>query len=403
VIVLIVGLAAAPTLIWRSVSDPQKVPIPSTYSTSASGTKALYLMLSELQLPVTRFRLPLSRLHKHQGVLVTIDPHSVPYSDREFDKLKGWIEKGNRLIIFHGGPKSLVRKARQPGNSGEERDRPGNLWSHSLAERFGLFLRKTSGTSRETVPIESDRLYGVERVSLSERTRWREPLKDWKALVGDTRGPVIVSKQIGKGEVTAVCDSTMVSNRYIGAEDNGRLLLALTLENGPPPEILFDEYHHGHAVQESFWGFVASSGFAWLLFQGLIGAALFFYSRRARFAGRFRSLDRPKGRSSLEYVNSMANVLESCRAGSVALEAMLKRFLGQLSRSSGVPLRELENNRVPELTAAALQGLDLTQVIEDCKNEMRTGRDSDRILALARDVALARRRLEGNHRIPLPE
>lgn len=171
-------------------------------------------------------------------------------------------------------------------------------------------------------------------------------------------------------------------------------MLALLLEQGRPREILFDEYHHGHIATYSFWGYVGSSVFALIFLQVAVGGALFFYSRRARNAGRFRSLSRPAGRSTMEYVNSMAGVFETSRGGYLALEALLRRFLGRVTRTTGAPLKVLDQETLARVIVRGPGGTDLTDLVQRCRNAASAGDDSDLPVRLARELALAQRGLE---------
>ena len=141
---------------------------------------------------------------------------------------------------------------------------------------------------------------------------------------------------------------------------------------------------------------MGSSVLAWALLQGLLGLGLFFFSKRAQYAGRYRSLASSKGRSSLEYVDSMAGVYESCKAGSVALEAVLNRFLGRLSRRTGMPLKRLIEDSPDNIAGIAPNGQeDLADLIRKCRNAVKVGRETPEALAFARRLASAGRSIKG--------
>jgi hypothetical protein len=372
-------------------SDTSLLLPPSTFSTRPNGYKALFLLLDELNLPVARLRSRYTRLESTNGVLVVLDPHVVPFSDREVKSLKKWIRNGNTLIVFHGGPrirKSLkaiwgeraASKKAKRGDSKEKKEAKGN----SLADKLNLELTRSRKAGRSTVDVSSPRLYGVDRLSVSNRTRWKSTGGGWTTIVRDKEGPIFVTRKLGKGEVIAVSDASIASNRALPLDQNVRLVPALLLQKGKPHKVLFDEYHHGYSLAKSFWHYAASSVFGWILLQILVACTLVLYSRRAAHAGRFRSLTQPTGRSSLEYVHSMANVFESSKAGTVALDAILRRFLTRLSRKAGIPLKNIEKDadeQIGSLVGAQGESADL---IRECREAVRLGTETSRTFALAR-------------------
>lgn len=357
--------------------------VPTTYSAGPGGCKALYLLLEELQIPVERFQRPFSLLQPRKGVLVVVEPTRKPFGKRELSKLVEWVKKGNSLIVFEGG---LIPREKGRLDFGREgaslisRERGGN----SVAQRLGLRLKKTSDSSRTTLHTDSARLYGVNRMSISKSARWIKPSKEWSIIAGDGQGAAIVTKSLGKGRVWAICDATIVSNRFVALEQNVRLLPSILLEKDRPPKVLFDEYHHGYQLADSFWNYIGSSIFAWVFLQLAFGALLFFYSKRALYAGRFKSLSRGDGRSTLEYIDSMANVFETSKASGLALEAMLARTLAVLARRNGVPVQRIEGPYLRQLLIRAGAAPADADVFQACQRAIQSGRDSAHNLALAR-------------------
>ena len=199
-----------------------------------------------------------------------------------------------------------------------------------------------------------------------------------------------MSRKFGKGEIVAISDASLPSNAELSQAQNLRLILALLIAK-PPEKIIFDEYHHGHTIQDTFWNYFGASIFALVLLQSIVGAAIFFYSKRASYAGRFKSLAISKGRSSLEYVDSMANIFQSCAAGSAALEPIFNRFLSQFSRKTGIPLKMIANdfsNAVAFQETTRKQ--DLAGLVTECRNTVSTEAEPAKALGLARRLATVR-------------
>lgn len=394
-ILLLVGFVVVTVIslfIVNITSDTSIITLPTTFSTRSSGFKALFIMLEELGFPVARLRRTYSNLKTGGGALVVVDPQIVPFSSREIKQLKEWIKKGNTLILLHGGPQDYTLFPRVSRKK-EGSKKSGNLNGVSLADRLGIKVKQSYEDTRNTVIVSTARLYGVHKLSVSSKTRWRISKGTWTTIVRDKAGPIIVSKKMGKGEVIAISDASMASNRGLPLAENVRLLPALLLEKGKPSQVMFDEYHHGYSMADSFWHYVSSSIFGWILLQIFVASALVVYSRRATFAGRYRSLTQPGGRSSLEYVNSLANVLESSHAGSVALDAILRRFLSRLARKTGTPLSTLEEQADERIRALVGEEQNSNNLVSQCREAVTSGEDTSRTLVLARRLSELRSQL----------
>ena len=391
-----VGLAVGSWFVQsRSGADEERLRA-STYSTGPRGAKALYLALEELRVHVKRFRRSLRDLTPQQGTLVIYDPKEIRIGKREGRSLRVWLGKGNRLLMIQGRHRLSAAKTCTGPSCGV--DASGGISGH-----FGLALKRLSDEGRAKLSVAVPEIPVKLDVSVAKNVRWEKPDKQWNILLEDASGPILLSKKVGKGEVLALSDPTVFSNQHIREKQNLRFALALLLGNGRPSQILFDEYHHGHPSEEGFWSYVGSSVFSWILFQAAVGLALFFYSVRGEYAGRFRSLSQPRGRSSMEYIQSMANVLESCKAGSESLEVIVTRFVGQVSRRFGVPVGMLETGQLKLDGISSTRRDEAANLIVECRKAIKSGDKSDVQLALARKIAKVRREVihAGRKHVPV--
>jgi hypothetical protein len=403
---LIVGLivvVAAGAMLRRPEGDSWSRYTASTYAAGSRGCKALYLLLQELNLPVEKFRLPLSRLDRHRGVLVVAGPCLVPFTDREVSSLKKWISEGNRVILFDGTRRMQPPQRRdKPVATGEDKERKRRTeeWVgygvlQSPSRKFDLTLKPGKDPTRSLMDVSLPGMDASARISISNESRWEKTPKGWSELISDGDGPVLLMQEMGQGKVLAMADPTLPSNAHLADEQNVRLTLALLLAEPRPQKILFDEYHHGHAIDESLWSFVGSSIFSWVLLQTAIGLGLFIFSRRAQQSGRFRSLAPPKGRSSLEYVDSMTGIYKACKAKSVALEAILRRVLGRISRRVGVPVQDVSQSFPDRLARWAHENeKELSGLVGECQRAIAPGNDAGDAVALARKLTRAARRFD---------
>lgn len=89
----------------------------------------------------------------------------------------------------------------------------------------------------------------------------------------------------------------------------------------------------------------------------------------------------------MEYVDSMANIFQSCKADSAALEAILARFLSRVSRVLGIPLKDLDDEALSRVGATFPRDtIDLAGLIGNARQALQTGKPGD-ILAAARSLA----------------
>jgi hypothetical protein len=391
-LLLFTATAAVWVMLMGTVSHRWALSIASTHFSGPAGCKALYLELQELKLPVTRFQKPFSRLNREKGVLVIAHPERVPFTKREISFLKEWVEDGNRLILFQGMAKETYDDSLEERHTKNKTDLLEMNTMRKLSGSFGLSIQRFETSSRKSLDTHlSDPDLSVE-ISVSSRFRWKKPSGPWlwKEIAGDEAGPIIASRKFGKGEIVAVSDASLVSNAELSRAQNLKLVLALLIAKAPE-KIIFDEYHHGHTIQDTFWNYFGGSIFALILLQSIVGAAIFFYSKRASYAGRFKSLAISKGRSSLEYVDSMANIFQSCAAGSAALEPIFNRFLSQFSRKAGIPLKMIANDFPNEVAVhETTWKQEVAGLVKECRNMVNSETEPAKALGLALRLATVR-------------
>ncbi|MED4604564.1 DUF4350 domain-containing protein, partial [Paenibacillus validus] len=103
-IALVLSVAAFLGIGWLLVR-PDLPDLPAYVSVSADrdGTKALYTLLEEKNVPVKRWQKPWRFLPKASGqTLVLLQPYSL--TEREREEIVGWVERGNELLVFDSSP-----------------------------------------------------------------------------------------------------------------------------------------------------------------------------------------------------------------------------------------------------------------------------------------------------------
>jgi hypothetical protein len=390
---LLTVTAAVWVILAGTVSEKWVLGAASTYYSGPAGLKALYMLLEELKLPVSRFQRPFSRLIGQHGLLIIANPDRERFTKREITHLKEWIRKGNQLALFWGMEIDDFERFLAERSSKKETITGEADPMRKLSGSFGLRLTDFHDSSRKILHAKLSNLDEPVQITVSSGFRWNKPSKSWKEALGDEAGPIIVSRKFGKGAIVALSDASLPSNGELSNAQNLRLILALLLENRPD-RILFDEYHHGHKMEDTFWAYFGSSIFALALLQTVVGSAIFFYSRRASYSGRFKSLTTARGRSSLDYVDSMANIFQSNSAGSAALEPIFDRFIAQLSHQTGAPLKMMADE-FPEkvVVSAEALGQDLRGLAQECRAVVSSEAEPGYALTLARRLASVRERM----------
>jgi len=96
-------LLAALTVVVLTTQSAEKdglgmVPLRTSYSSRPTGTKALYVSLEELGLPVARRHASFARLPDSAGLLLIVSPLR-PISAREWKQLKAWTARGHYVCL----------------------------------------------------------------------------------------------------------------------------------------------------------------------------------------------------------------------------------------------------------------------------------------------------------------
>jgi hypothetical protein len=305
---------------------------PNSYSTGASGYKVLYLWLQDLGIPVVRWERDLKALPEG-AVLAVLEPELGP-DPGELKALDGWVHRGGTLFLASRSPNPFTKhfdvdlKFRDlQGGEDELRIQPGPYTRGTIAVRTD---RHPALSSREPEMV----------VHAADK---------WGALIG------VIEK--GRGRLIVLSDPTLLSNLKLRQADHARLSLNLLLGHLKEGRLLVDEYHHGYGRATSVIGYVLSSSMLGLFLQGVVILLVLWAAAGRRF-GRPRPLPSGTPRSSVEYVEAMANLFQRVKAGRLALETVsrwmeeeAKRLLIDKDRGLQEKLRQAkERYRLPEVT-----------------------------------------------------
>ncbi len=370
IVVAIGVLVAINSLAYVSEEEKQDsefAPNRSSYNGGATGTRALYELLSESGYKVMRWREAPERLLGNAGdqvkTFVIVGDTRVPVSDEEADSLRHWVMKGGRLVIIDRRPEpALLPLAGQWRVTAEYLNYPGLDTDPADAEQMTKEVKpvkpaqptlltrdvetvmpskfmsaiKFSAESEEDQPDEdgtentntggqAGREHSVEDITSSQ------PLSPAPVAHLTSAGHVVlIDYPHGQGRIVVLSDPFIVANGGISLADN--LQLAINLLSSNDGMIAFDEFHQGRGItRNAFASYFAGTPILAICGQIVLLILLMLWTGGRRFARPLPlpSVDR---RSTLEFVASMAELQQRARAFDLAIENVYSRTRRVLAR-----------------------------------------------------------------------
>jgi len=360
--------------------DSELVPNRSSYNAGATGTRALYDLLSESGSKVMRWREAPEKLLGDSGrqvqtfVIVGNTPISV--AEDEAMSLLLWVERGGRLVIIDRRPETFLLPASgdwtittqfldypgfdvDPANpeqmtAGVKPLRPvqptlltRNVESVMTSKFFaaikfsasskdatgksnqGNNLPTPEGSNEEPPPAHP------ETNSTSNAANAIKPASPAPVVhLTSSNSVVLLDYPHGQGRIVVLSDPFIVANGGIGLKDN--LQLAINLLSSSDGVIAFDEFHQGRGVtRNAFASYFAGTPVLAICGQVVLLILLMLWTRGRRFA---RPLPLPvvDRRSSLEFVASMAELQQRAKAFDLAIENIYSRTRRVLTRYAGL-------------------------------------------------------------------
>jgi len=384
VVGVLVLLNAASYVQVEPTADTEMSPDRSTLNAGATGTRALYDFLHESGFKVARWRESTASLLSFNGpkpaTIVIIGRTIVPFSDSESKELLQWVQNGGRLVIVDRNPdRNLLPSSGDWTIAAHTSSFP---WSDIdptnfeqmttdvkpvppsqptllardvttiLPSRFAgnitvaLIRKKDNKKSGGDKPIGGDTEEPSDGSDSSEdsspETSRTQPAQAKEAkvspapVVNFTRenGALLVEYPHGNGRIVLLSDPFIVANNGINRADN--LQLAVNVVTGPGGLIAFDEFHQGRsATHNALIQYFEGTPVLAICAQFALIGLMVIWSRGSRFA---RPLPLPKvdRRSSLEFVESMAELQQRARAHDLALENIYGRVRRVLVRHAGL-------------------------------------------------------------------
>jgi hypothetical protein len=317
------------------------------------------------------------------ATIVVIGRTLVPFSDSESKELLQWVKNGGRLVIVDRNPNPDLLPS--SGDWTITTHASSFPWSDIDATNFE---QMTTGVQpalpsqptllvRDVATVLPSRFAGSITVAPIKKSVNKKSNAGDKAAGGDTEEPadgsesseapspenggygppppkagsvkvspapvvnftgengaLLVEYPHGNGRIVLLSDPFIVANNGINRADN--LQLAVNVVTGPGGLVAFDEFHQGRsATHNALIQYFEGTPVLAICGQFALIGLMVIWSRGSRFA-RPLPLPTVDRRSSLEFVESMAELQQRARAHDLALENIYGRVRRVLVRHAGM-------------------------------------------------------------------
>jgi len=307
-------LIVATVVLAPSPEESEGQGIPTTYSTTKSGTQAAYLLLNELGYRSERWEKSPSELPQAADgkILILADPNNYPEKQEREDLLNfvrsgGWmIYAGNFPYLFTG-----------------------------VGDAIPIMDTALGSTSRSFPALSpSPFTRDAPNITMLATSRWDVWEGPHVPLYGNTGEAVVVTWKLGRGRILWWASPTPVTNSGITEDGNLPFFLDCIQAAGQSASqgdttVLWDEYFHGY--RGSLWDYFAETPVPCALFQ-LALVAVFVLLAFGRRSGPLYAPAVVSRLSPLEFVDTLGDLYRRANAGSGAVRVAYQRFRTQLLR-----------------------------------------------------------------------
>lgn len=393
VIAALIGLNAVSYTRSDKEPDSEYNPNRSSYNSGASGTSALYDLMSETGKQVTRWQQPPSALLSPSNAKITtlimVGETLRPVSEDDAKDLLTWVQNGGHLVLIDREPAAeLLKNSSQwdiaalpsPGSLTGEPEKPEVLIDNVTAAKPA----QPSVLTHNILAVQPSRLaskilltykgaavipagstaapisgYGMaptpppaanaEKFPPANSFRIdEEPEEEYQEIstapvvhLTNPEKNILVEIPHGHGRILFLSDPFMVSNAGIKFVDNAILGLNLADTGGI---VAFNEYHQGFGTENSFLKYFSGTPVLAIFGQVVLLVLFVVWTQGRRFARPvpFPAKDR---RSKLEYVAAMADLQQSTRSYDLAIENVYSQVKRDMTRLIGadntIPKKQL--------------------------------------------------------------
>lgn len=417
-LLMVGGLGLLAVLAWFLMAGARRGTFAdrlSTFRSEPDGARALYLLLSEAGLPVTRQQQDLAILPENRNlVLLGTRFHAEEGFDKQaFDGSDAGVAETNDAEDEEFRQRGL-NALRAPAVTKDEQEKllehvrngatlvfaPASYRDPKLLKELGVELVRSAASLdvRTLVPAQPTRYtHGVQRVVTKVRAFLSLPPGAVPLLVDDQLDqPVAALLPYGQGRIILLGAPELAMNRSLAVADNARFwrsLVGAVAASGP---VAFDEFHHGFTGQRSMGEFAARYGLQFAVAQLLLGVALWALALR-RF-GKPRPPDEELRVGSTDALFATSRLYREGGHHAHAAASIARALAHELAAKAGVSGR-LE----PAEIGAALEvrgRKDLARALLDVSAAARAADDDRDVQHVATLAAVVRKTLQHQPRTP---
>ena len=312
-VLVIAGTIAVLTAItaWQALKADEgasrnpMLPPMSSSSALPDGSKAVYLVLKELDRKPVRWGRSFAQLRESGGSLITYGAYSGGMQPSQIDRgevaaVKEWVSRGNTILAFGDAAATVFEVTLQDAGS------------YEIGEGRGVFAGLTfEGCSARFI---------------------RHDEKD-EVLIEAESGTFALRRQIGKGTAYLFAGSEIVSNEGLGLAQNAAILSLVPAGDRP---VYIDDFHRGHIAGGSPLELLPGPIRTALLLCIAIGA-IAILKQTIRF-GPYEEAARPERRSGAEIAWSLSRLLKQADAADTAGSELIKAFRTEIGLPPDAPL-----------------------------------------------------------------
>jgi hypothetical protein len=172
---------------------------------------------------------------------------------------------------------------------------------------------------------------------------------DYAALLGTSEQLLVAGIQHGNGYIYVSATGYPFTNAGLRDPENARLVLNMLRRIPRSGTVTFDEYHHGYVRPPTPTVAVTSSPWGWAGLYSILVVALYLVLSGRRFGQPIPLREESQRRSSAEYVESMADLLQRSGKRAYILRHYYQQFKRRLARPYGISPQTEDAEFVAEL------------------------------------------------------
>lgn len=312
ILALVAGYGAS-----RQAESEQIYPPGSIWSTRPNGGRALYLWLREMGYQTNVIEGAAFTIGQDVDLLLMLAPIGelrIGFGLSQLSAVDDWVRGGGTLVIAQG-----------------------NAWD-ALLRNFDL--------ETEWNPLLSDQATLAQPLLISPLFVTATIKSDWsfkRALPSDAivhmaaeGEPLVVSRQVGQGQVFVVSGLYPFTNAGLREAPNAALVYNLILHGaGRRGVVAFDEFHHSQRDPVSLRTWLVTTPPGWAILYGALVVFAYLLLGGKRFGAAVPLPEHLARRTTAEFIAAMANLRR--RAG--RRHDTLRHYKDQLKRRLARPYR----------------------------------------------------------------